>query len=130
MTPLSLQKQKTQRAFRACMVLLDTAEWMKSELRGLLELFDLTMREFRLLEVLYREGALPLRQVAGKQRTQRANMRKLVVRLGKRGWVRQMIVVLPPADFERSHLAKSEEDKPRNGRRIGVVGLTGRESNS
>jgi hypothetical protein len=119
MTPLSLQKRKTERAFRACMVLLDTAEWMKSELRGLLELFDLTMREFRLLELLYREGALPLRQVAGKQRTQRTNIRKLVVRLGKRGWVRQMIVVLPPVEFERSHLAKSEEEKPRNGRRIG-----------
>ena len=124
MTPVSLQKQKTERAFRACMVLLDTAEWMKSELRGLLELFDLTMREFRLLELLYREGALPLRQVAGKQRSQRTNMRKLVMRLGKRGWVRQMIVVLPAVEFERSHLAKSEEDKPRNGRRIGVVGLT------
>ncbi len=124
MTELSLQKQKTERAFRACMVLLDTAEWMKSELRGLLELFDLTMREFRLLELLYREGALPLRQVAGKQRSQRTNMRKLVMRLGERGWVRQMIVVLPAVEFERSHLAKSEKDKPRKGRRIGVVGLT------
>lgn len=46
------------------------------------------------------------------------------MRLGKRGWVRQMIVILPAVEFERSHLAKSEEDKPRNGRRIGVVGLT------
>jgi DNA-binding MarR family transcriptional regulator len=124
MTTVSLQKQKAERAFRACMVLLDTAEWMKSELRGLLELFDLAMREFRLLELLYREGALPLRQVAGKQRSQRTNMRKLVMRLGKRGWVRQMIVVLPPLEFERSYLAKSEGDKPRNGRRIGVIGLT------
>jgi|ERR1039458_4538835 hypothetical protein len=50
------QKEKTQRAFRGYLDLIDTAEWMLGRMRGQLESFDLTMG-FRLLEMLYREGA-------------------------------------------------------------------------
>jgi DNA-binding MarR family transcriptional regulator len=119
-----MQKQKTERAFRTCTVLIDTAEWMKSELRGPLDLFDLTMREFRLLELLYREGALPVVDIAAKLQARPNNVRRLNARLAGCGWVRLVSVTLPPVDFGRSHLAKSEREKPRNGRRISVVGLT------
>ena len=50
-------KDKTLKAFRAYTELLDTAEWFKSELRAPLASFDLTMNEFRGLELLDREGA-------------------------------------------------------------------------
>ena len=51
------QKDKTVRAFQAFLDVMDTADWFKNELRGPLESFDLTMGGFRLLEMLYREGA-------------------------------------------------------------------------
>ena len=124
MTNLSVRKQKTERAFRACTVLIDTAEWMKSELRGPLGTFDLTMRVFRAMELLHRAGALPLTDVAGRLRAGLANARRLAEGLARRGWVRVVIVTLPPVEFECSHRAKSEEEKPRRGRRISVVGLT------
>jgi MarR family transcriptional regulator, 2-MHQ and catechol-resistance regulon repressor len=118
------QKQKTARALQACIVLIDTAEWMKSELRAPLGLFDLTMREFRLLELLYREGALPVVDIAVKLQARPNNVRRLNALLGECGWVRLASVTLPPVEFGRSHLAKSERDKPRTGRRIRVAGLT------
>jgi hypothetical protein len=48
-------KVKSQRALRAYMVLIDTADWIKGELRGPLESFDVTLGEFRVLEILNRE---------------------------------------------------------------------------
>ncbi len=54
MKPRPTQKEKTQRAFRAYLDLMDTADWLKSELRAPLEAFDLTMPGFRLLEMLYK----------------------------------------------------------------------------
>ncbi len=54
------QKEKTLLAFRAYLDLLDTAEWLRGYMRAPLESFDLTMGGFRLLELLYREGALTI----------------------------------------------------------------------
>jgi DNA-binding MarR family transcriptional regulator len=118
------QQQKSTRAMQACTVLIDTADWMKSELHGPLDVFDLTMREFRLMEMLHREGALPVMDVAARLGARPSNIRRLHTRLGARGWMRKAVVVLPPSEFGQAHLAKSERDKPRKGRRIGVVGLT------
>ncbi|HEX4075087.1 MAG TPA: hypothetical protein VHX49_06790, partial [Candidatus Acidoferrales bacterium] len=60
----SAYRAKAQRAFRAYMVLIDTADWIKGELRGPLDSFDVTLGEFRVMEILDREGALPLTTVA------------------------------------------------------------------
>ncbi len=117
-------REKTQHAFRTYTDLLDTAEWMRAEMRGPLELFDLTMAEFRLLELLYREGALPVADVGRRRRMKPQNMHALIARLGKRGWVRRVIVALPPAEFKQAHLPNSKEGERREGRRISVAGLT------
>jgi hypothetical protein len=50
------QRGKTLRAFRTFLDLLDTAELLRSQLRGPLEAFGLTIPGFRLLEMLYRDG--------------------------------------------------------------------------
>jgi hypothetical protein len=50
------QRDKTRRAFRAYVDLIDAAEWLKGELRVPLDSFDLTLGEFRILELLEREG--------------------------------------------------------------------------
>jgi MarR family 2-MHQ and catechol resistance regulon transcriptional repressor len=124
MTHRLTQRDRTECALRTCTVLIDTAEWMKTQLRGPLAAFDVTMREFRLLELLYREGALPVRDVGPRLDARRTVVFKIMARTASLGWTRQMTVTLPPVEFERAHLPLSQKDKPRRGRRIAVVGLT------
>jgi DNA-binding MarR family transcriptional regulator len=124
MTDYVTPREKTQRAFRAYMDLLDTADWIKGELRGPLMSFDLAMGEFRLLELLYREGALFISDIARKRRLQRQGVDVTIARLAKRGWVGRRVVALPPVELERAHLARSRRGERREGRRINVVGLT------
>ncbi len=50
-------RQRTKRAFGAYMEVLETADWLKGELHGPLLMYDLSMGDFRLLELLHREGA-------------------------------------------------------------------------
>jgi len=118
------QKEKTARAIQTCTVLIDTGDWMKSQLRSPLEMFDLTIREFRLLDLVYRGGALALVHVAAILRMSPRNVRRLQERLAERGWLRKIAVTLPPAEFARLHLPKAERDYRRRGRRISVLGLT------
>ncbi len=53
-------QDKTDRAFRAYLELLDAAEWLKGELRVPLASFDVTLPELRVLHLLHTEGALPV----------------------------------------------------------------------
>jgi DNA-binding MarR family transcriptional regulator len=118
------QKEKTQRAFRAYLDLIDTAQWIEGQLRAPLESFDLTMAGFRLLELLYREGALPIADAARKRMYQRPNLDIIIDRLEERGWVRRAEVTLPPVEMRASRLPKSKRGQKRTGRRILVIGLT------
>jgi DNA-binding MarR family transcriptional regulator len=117
-------KEKTQKAFRAYLDLMDTADWLKAELHAPLEAFDLTMPGFRLLELLNREGAQRVVDVAEKSGVRRQTMDGVIARLEGRNWVRRAMVTLPPVEFKRSHLSKGKQDGTRSGRRTQVVGLT------
>ncbi len=118
------QKEKTQRAFQAYIDLLDAAEWFKSQMRAPLEAFDLTMEGFRLLIVLYREGARPVTELARRRGCSPQNMHKVVARLEKHRWVGRAIVTLPPAEIPESRLPVARRGKERVGQKIAVVGLT------
>jgi len=117
-------REKTQRAMQAYLDVIDTAEWLKGELRAPLDSFDLTFREFRLLELLSRKGPLTVRDAARERNSSRQNLKKASRHLERRGWVRRVVVTLPPAPFEESHKAKSKKDEKRKGRRVGVITLT------
>lgn len=106
------------------MSLIDTADWLRKELRVPLESFDLTMGELRLLELLNRQGALTTPDVMRARKAKKQNVKRMVKHLEERGWVGQRIVTLPSAGFEDSHKAKSGKSERRRGRLIGVVGLT------
>jgi len=108
----------------AYMEMIDTADWLKSELRVPLESFDLTMGELRLLELLDRRGALTTRDVMRVRKAKKQNVRRMVNHLERRGWVGQRIVTLPPVEFADSHKAKSGRWERRRGKLIGVAGLT------
>jgi len=117
-------RQKSRRAMEAYMEMIDTADWLKGELRVPLESFDLTMGELRLLELLDRRGALTTRDVMRARKAKKENVRRMVKHLERRGWVGQRIVTLPPVEFEDSHKAKSRRWERRRGKLIGVAGLT------
>lgn len=117
-------KEKTQRAFRAYIDLLDTAAWLRGELRAPLEAFDLTMPGFRLLELLNREGAQRLADLPDRFGVRRQALDDVIERLETRNWVRRAIATLPPVDLERSHLAKSRWHEARPGLQMHAIALT------
>ncbi len=119
------QKDKTQRAFRTYLDLIDTANWLKREMRAPLDFFDLTFEGFRVLEMLYREGALTVPDVGRRTGHKRQNMLVILRRLEEPGWVRQVEVRLPAVEFERAHLSKAKRED-HEGRMVHAVGLTGR----
>jgi DNA-binding MarR family transcriptional regulator len=112
------------RAFRTYLELLDTAEWFKNEVKAPLASFGLTINEFRVLELLHREGAQFVPELGRKRMAPKQRIDEIVAQLGRRGWVGRKLVTLPPVEFARAHQAASMRDKPRSGRRVSVVGLT------
>ena len=118
------QKERRDRAFRAYLDLLDTAEWMKSQMRGQLELFDMTYAGLRVLEMLYREGRMAMADVARARQHARPNLEVIVRRLEEHGWVRREFRRLPPVKRRESRIPKRLRGKPRVGRRVAMVGLT------
>ncbi|MFY9690347.1 MAG: hypothetical protein WAJ86_10455 [Candidatus Acidiferrales bacterium] len=124
MKPRPTQKEKTQRAFQAYLDLLDAAAWFKAQMRAPLGSFDLTMEGFRLLTVLYQEGALPITEVARRRECSRQNLDTLIARLEARRWVGRAMVSLPPAEIPESRLPIARRGGQRKGQKIAVVGLT------
>jgi DNA-binding MarR family transcriptional regulator len=117
-------KVRAERALRGYTELLDTADWLKREVRVPLESFEMTLTEFRLLEVLYREGALPVVELARRRGSEWHHVCDIIEQLEKRGWLRRGIAALPPVEFERAHLAKARSEEKRRGRQLTVVGMT------
>jgi len=117
-------KEKTERAYRAYRDLLDAEERLKGALRGPLRLSGLTVEGFRLLELLDREGALPLADIVRRRGRNREATYDVIARLAKHGWVLRIFARLPPVEFKRAHLPKAKKDEPRRGRRFSVLGLT------
>ena len=124
MAHYATHREKTHRAMQACLDVIDTAEWLKSELRPPLDSFDLTLGEFRLLELLNRMGPLTMRDAARERKSSIQNLKAASKHLEGRGFVRRMVVALPPVAFEESHKAKSKKDEKRKGQRMGVMILT------
>ncbi len=103
---------------------LDAEEHLKDALKCPLQLAGLTVEGFRLLEMLHRDGALPIAHITKRRGRRRESTLEVIGRLEKRGWARRAIVKLPPVSFERAHLPKSKKDVPREGQKIAVAGLT------
>ena len=118
------REKRAERALRGYTALLDTADWLKAEVRVPLESFGLTLAEFRLLEVLHREGALPIVDLARRRGGKWHNIAAMVQGMEERGWLRRMVATLPPVEFKRSHLPKSRRHERRRGQRLTVVGIT------
>jgi DNA-binding MarR family transcriptional regulator len=117
-------KERMEQALRGYTELLDTADWLKGEVRVPLDSFGMTLGEFRLLDVLYRDGALPVVDLVRRRGSEWHHVTAMIQRMERHGWVRRARVTLPPVEFERAHLAKSRRNEKRQGRRLTVVGMT------
>jgi len=118
------QKEKTRLAYRAYTDLVDTADWIRGELRAQLEAFGLTWEGFRLLGALYREGPVTVPMAAERRGRTRQNMDIIVARLEERGWVRRTVVTYQPVQTKHNHFPKEMRGRRRKGRQVAVVGLT------
>jgi hypothetical protein len=118
------QWDKTLRAISVYIELLDTAEWLKCELRGQLASFGLTYPGLRVLEVLRRLGPMERSALARQRNCNRANLDVVIAPLEKRGWVERRIVRLPAVKIKRSRLPKALRGKQRLGKRVAMFGLT------
>ena len=118
------QRDKTARAFCAYLNLVDTADWIRRELAGPLDFFGLTINEFRLLHLLYRDGPMSVTDAAKKRGCNRQNLHALIDRAEKWGWVCRKAVTLPPAEGRENQLPKAKRGKPRKGYRVVMVSLT------
>jgi DNA-binding MarR family transcriptional regulator len=121
---LSKPEKRMERALRGYTELLDTADWLKGEVRSPLDSFEMTLTEFRLLNMLYREGALPVVELVRRRGSKWHHVTAMVERMERRGWLRRARVWMPPVEFKRAHLPKSRREEKRRGRRMTVVGMT------
>jgi hypothetical protein len=106
-------------AFRAFLEILDTADWIRYELRGQMEMFDITLEGLRFLEMLHREGRLTIGEAARRRHCRKQSVAHLVEILRKRGWVEYEVVVAPKS----ADPGESRRDR-RRGWRAGHVRLS------
>ncbi len=118
------QREKTQQAFRAYFELIDTADWIRAELRPQLEAFDLTMPGFRLLEMLNRDGDVSKPILARDLHCKRENLNVMIARLEERRWVKMSMMTYALAETKESNIPIAKRGRPRAGRKVGVISLT------
>lgn len=121
-------REKTDRAFRAYLELLDAADYMKAEVYDQLSFYGVTMRGFRVLELLYREGPMKLTAVAEALRWSRQNLNVVVKGLADDGWVRSELQPLgdgeptgPTAPSNEDSAGLEDGEAPAAGRPVLVL---------
>jgi hypothetical protein len=102
--PRMTQRQKTQRAYRAYLNILDTADWLRILLRGQIDCFGFTEPGFRLLEMLFREGAMTMTVAARRRAYSRQNLDVIVGRLEPVGYVQRELVRMRPKQVNEKRL--------------------------
>jgi MarR family transcriptional regulator, 2-MHQ and catechol-resistance regulon repressor len=118
------RRGKTLRAYRAYLDLLDTARWFRTEMKGQLESFGLTMGGFRVLEMLLLDGPTHVGGVARKVHSARQNLEIIVEQLEERGWLRREAAILPPVKMKESRISIAKRSERRKGYRVTLLCLT------
>lgn len=118
------QRQKTLRAFDAYLNILDTADWLRSELRWQLDSFGLTESGFRVLYLLYDQGAMSMSTVARYYGYTRQNIDVVVRRLERHELVKRELIRMRPKRRDEKLLPIAWRSRKRGGRRVSIVGLT------
>jgi hypothetical protein len=117
-------RAKPLRAFRAYLDLQATTDWIRAEMRGQLQVFDMTLAGFRVLEMLYREGPTHINETARRLESDRRNLYVVVHELEKRGLVRRVKGTLQLVDNPRNRELKAMGDTGQRGRGVTRLRLT------
>ncbi len=117
--PYPTASDKTGRAFGAYTDLMDAADWLRERLRGQLAFFDMTPGQFRILEMLHREGPRHQAAIAERLGCSDPTMGWMIRRVERKGWVRRAAELLPSVRIEAD-----ETGEKVVGRRVVMVCLT------
>lgn len=112
------QREKTERALRAYLDLLDAADYMKARAYDQLAFYGVTMRGFRVLELLNRQGPTRSTEIARACQWSRQNLDVIVKRLIEDGWVVSELIKTEKAKSD------SEEETRTLGRPVAMLRLT------
>lgn len=112
---------KTMRAYSAYLESRDAAAWMHEELTSQLRNHDMTMLEFRVLNLL-RRGPLYLEEMSRQLNCQKAHVGKVLKRLRASGWVKGWRRRISRANASDDR-AEQGGAKPR-GRLVKLVAFT------
>lgn len=102
------QREKTERALRAYLDLLDAADYMKARAYDQLAFYGVTMRGFRVLELLNRQGPTRSTEIARACQWSRQNLDVIVKRLIEDELVASELVKPEKAELDTEDV----EDKP------------------
>lgn len=118
------QEQRRLRAWETFLDLADALDWMREHLRTALDMFGLSMEEFRLLALLYLRGPLTLRQASEERARDRKNMYHTVRLAEGYGWVQWDVSKVGPGEVKEGRLPKDRRGGNTYPPRMGVVKLT------
>jgi len=117
-------EQRRDRAFRAYFDLMDTADWMRKVVRGQLEILEVSMEGFRVLELLYRKGPLSLTALARARGCKRQTLFDVVRKLQEQTRVSYEVLRRAPVAMDEKRIPEHRRGRPRQGKAEGMVRLT------
>ncbi|HXZ12643.1 MAG TPA: hypothetical protein VEG64_09645 [Candidatus Sulfotelmatobacter sp.] len=115
---------RTLRAFQAFLALMDAAAWIRSEMRGQLAAFGLTLRGFRVLDMLYRDGPTHMGALARACALTPQHAQEVVGQLEDMRWVEGVRTTLEPADNRRNRRLRSLGTPRQTGVHVHKMRLT------
>jgi len=118
------REQRRTRAWETYLDLADAADWMRERLRIALDMFGLSMQEFRLLALLARKGPLTLREASEERRRDRKNMYETIRQAEEFGWVSWEVRRVGPGEAKQGRFPKDRRGGNSRPPQLGVVRLT------
>ncbi len=86
--------------------------------------FGLTPEEFRILEMLCRNGAMTTSEARKQRVCTRQNVTQLTSSLAERGLVKREVIELPLAEIDERKVIVKQRGLPRRGQRVTEIRLT------
>jgi len=122
--PRPSREQRRTRAWETYLDLADAVDWMRERLRMALDMFGLSMEEFRLLALLARKGPLTLREASEGRRRDRKNMYETIRQAEEFGWVSWEVRRVGLDEVKKRHFPKDRRGGNSRPPQMGVVKLT------
>jgi MarR family 2-MHQ and catechol resistance regulon transcriptional repressor len=122
--PYLPQREKKRRAFEAFASLLETADWMRFDMAERLAAFNLTLMQYRVMEILVRDGPAHQRKISLRFRCSTQSIGYVIQRLEKKGWVRRVpgkLATSRTPESERTARRAIERGKKIEGRRVILI---------